>query len=115
MKAIVAIVSPVKVDGMKKALNKKGIEGMTVFDDAKGIGRHHAAPGNAANDFLPRSAILVLVDEKKFEDAFNTMSVSARSEKADDGIVFSFAIEGILRISSGESGHDFFDRKLAHK
>ncbi len=69
MKMVEAIVKPFKLDEVKEALTKAGVQGMTV-EEVKGFGRQkgHTELYRGAEysvDFLPKVKIQVLVDGRQ--------------------------------------------------
>ena len=68
MKKIEAIIRPFKLDEIKNALNKVGIQGMTV-SEVKGFGRQkgHTELYRGAEyvvDFLPKTKIEIIVGDE---------------------------------------------------
>ena len=68
MKKIEAIIRPFKLDEIKNALNKVGIQGMTV-SEVKGFGRQkgHTELYRGAEyvvDFLPKTKIEIVVGDE---------------------------------------------------
>ena len=74
MKKIEAIIKPFKLDEVKEALSKIGINGMTVLD-SKGFGRQkgHTELYRGAEyivDFIPKIKIEVVIDDKLLKKEF---------------------------------------------
>lgn len=110
MKKIEAIIKPFKLDEVKEALNKLGIQGMTVTE-VKGFGRQkgHTELYRGAEyvvDFLPKVKIEVGVSEEMVSKVVDTITESARTGKIGDGKIFVLPIEETIRIRTGERGKE---------
>ena len=110
MKKIEAIIKPFKLDEVKEALSKEGIQGMTI-SEVKGFGRQrgHTELYRGAEyvvDFLPKVKIEILVtDEQAFAVADIILS-TARTGRIGDGKIFIVPVEDAIRIRTGERGND---------
>jgi nitrogen regulatory protein P-II 1 len=110
MKMIEAIVKPFKLDEVKEALTKAGVQGMTV-EEVKGFGRQkgHTELYRGAEysvDFLPKVKIQVLVGDDKAAKVVEAITDSAKTGKIGDGKIFVTNIEEVIRIRTGEKGAD---------
>jgi nitrogen regulatory protein P-II 1 len=110
MKMVEAIVKPFKLDEVKQALTKSGIQGMTV-EEVKGFGRQkgHTELYRGAEysvDFLPKVKIQILVPDDKAATVVQVITDSARTGKIGDGKIFVTPIEEVVRIRTGEKGED---------
>ncbi len=110
MKKIEAIIKPFKLDEVKEALNKLGIQGMTVTE-VKGFGRQkgHTELYRGAEyvvDFLPKVKIEVGVSEEMVPKVVDTITEAARTGKIGDGKIFVLPIEETIRIRTGERGKE---------
>jgi nitrogen regulatory protein P-II 1 len=110
MKMVEAIVKPFKLDEVKDALTKAGIQGMTV-EEVKGFGRQkgHTELYRGAEysvDFLPKVKIQVLVSDDKAAKVVAVITDSARTGKIGDGKIFVTEVEEVIRIRTGEKGAD---------
>jgi nitrogen regulatory protein P-II 1 len=110
MKMVEAIVKPFKLDEVKEALTKAGVQGMTV-EEVKGFGRQkgHSELYRGAEysvDFLPKVKIQILVPDDKAAEVVEVISDSARTGKIGDGKIFVTTVEEVLRIRTGEKGAD---------
>ena len=105
-----AIVKPFKLDEVKEALTKAGVQGMTV-NEVKGFGRQkgHTELYRGAEysvDFLPKVKIQILVADEKAAEVVEVITESARTGKIGDGKIFVTAVEEVVRIRTGEKGPD---------
>jgi nitrogen regulatory protein P-II 1 len=110
MKMVEAIVKPFKLDEIKDALTKVGIQGMTV-DEVKGFGRQkgHTELYRGAEysvDFVPKVRIQILVPDEKAPQVVEAIVQGARTGKIGDGKIFVIPVEEIIRIRTGEKGVD---------
>jgi|ERR1044072_2495721 len=108
MKKIEAIIKPFKLDEVKDALAKEGIQGMTI-SEVKGFGRQkgHTELYRGAEyvvDFLPKIKIEVVLDDAKVEHAAAIIEATARTGKIGDGKIFVLPLDAAIRIRTGERG-----------
>jgi nitrogen regulatory protein P-II 1 len=105
-----AIVKPFKLDEVKEALTKAGIQGMTV-EEVKGFGRQkgHTELYRGAEytvDFLPKVKIEIIVPDDKAGKVVEVITDSAKTGKIGDGKIFVSTVEEVIRIRTGEKGED---------
>jgi len=110
MKKIEAIIKPFKLDEVKEALHEVGLQGITVVE-AKGFGRQkgHTELYRGAEyvvDFLPKVKIEVVCDDATVERAVEAITNAARTGRIGDGKIFVSTIDEVVRIRTGERGHD---------
>jgi nitrogen regulatory protein P-II 1 len=110
MKKIEAIIKPFKLDEVKNALTKIGIQGMTVTE-VKGFGRQkgHTEVYRGAEytiDFVPKAKIELIVTEELVTQAIETVERAAKTGKIGDGKIFVSPVEEVIRIRTGERGRD---------
>ena len=108
MHKIEAIIKPFKLDEVKDALNKIGINGMTV-NEVKGFGRQrgHKEIYRGAEyqvDFVPKVQIDVVVDSSLVDQVVEAISSSANTGKIGDGKIFVLPVNEAVRIRTGEKG-----------
>ena len=107
MKLIKAIVKPFKLDDVKDALAKVGVEGLTVTE-VKGFGRQkgHTEIYRGSEytvDFLPKTMIEIVVDEDTVEQVVAAIVQAAKTGKIGDGKVFVLPTESAIRIRTEET------------
>ena len=110
MKMVEAIVKPFKLDEVKEALTKAGIQGMTV-EEVKGFGRQkgHTELYRGAEysvDFLPKVKIQILAPDELAPKIVGVITDAARTGKIGDGKIFVTTIDEVVRIRTGEKGAD---------
>jgi len=110
MKKIEAIIKPFKLDEVKEALSRAGINGMTV-QEVKGFGRQkgHTELYRGAEyvvDFLPKVKIEVLIDDDRAGEVVEAITSAARTGRIGDGKIFITPVEDVIRIRTGERGQE---------
>jgi len=108
MKLIIAIIKPFKLDEVKEALSKVGVDGMTV-SEVKGFGRQkgHTEIYRGSEytvDFLPKVKIEVVVGDALVKKVVDTIAGAAKTGSIGDGKVFVLPINESIRIRTGETG-----------
>lgn len=108
MKKIEAIIKPFKLDEVKEALTKAGIEGMTVVE-VKGFGRQkgHTEIYRGSEytvDFLPKLKLEIVVADGNVQTAVQAIVTAAKTGKIGDGKVFVSPVETVIRIRTEEAG-----------
>ena len=110
MKKIEAIIKPFKLDEVKNALTKIGVQGMTATE-VKGFGRQkgHTEVYRGAEykiDFLPKVRIELIITEEMVPQVIETIERAAKTGKIGDGKIFVSSVEEVIRIRTGERGRD---------
>jgi nitrogen regulatory protein P-II 1 len=108
MKKIEAIIKPFKLDEVKEALSREGIQGMTITE-VKGFGRQkgHTELYRGAEyvvDFLPKIKIELLVSDEKVAACADVIEKTAKTGRIGDGKIFITPVEEVVRIRTGERG-----------
>ncbi len=108
MKKIEAIIKPFKLDEVKEALQKIGVQGMTV-SEVKGFGRQkgHTELYRGAEyivDFIPKVKLEIVVDQPQVQQVVETIVNAAKTGKIGDGKIFVSNLDDIVRIRTGETG-----------
>lgn len=110
MKLVVAVIKPFKLDEVKDNLKSLGVQGLTV-SESQGFGRQrgHTEVYRGAEyeiDFVPKIRIELVVDDESVAEVVEAISTSARTEKIGDGKIWVVPVEDMVRIRTGEHGHD---------
>ncbi len=110
MKKIEAIIKPFKLDEVKQALSKIGVQGMTVIE-VKGFGRQkgHTEIYRGAEyriDFLAKVKIELITADEMAPQVIETIERAAKTGKIGDGKIFVSTVEEVIRIRTGERGRD---------
>jgi nitrogen regulatory protein P-II 1 len=107
MKMVKAIVKPERFEFVKKALEDKGFNGMTIMEvkgrgEQKGITLEYRG-GLMTVDLLPKTQIEIVVRDTEVDSVVATISESARTGKIGDGKIFVLPVEKSIRIRTGET------------
>lgn len=110
MKKIEAIIQPFKLDEVKNALIKIGVQGMTITE-AKGFGRQrgHTEIYRGAEykiDFLPKVKIELVISDEMLPQVLKNIVQAARTGRIGDGKIFIYSVEEVIRIRTGERGEN---------
>ena len=110
MKKVEAIIRHFKLEDVKDALTKAGVQGMTV-SEVRGFGRQrgHKEVYRGAEytvDFVPKVKIEAVVDDAVADAVVAAIVDAARTGKVGDGKIFVSDLQKVVRIRTGESGHD---------
>jgi nitrogen regulatory protein P-II 1 len=108
MKLIIAVIKPFKLEEVKEALAKVGVEGMTVTE-VKGFGRQkgHTEIYRGSEytvDFLPKVKIEIVVGDEVVAKTVDAIVKAAKTGKIGDGKVFVLPIDEAVRIRTDERG-----------
>jgi nitrogen regulatory protein P-II 2 len=110
MKLITAIIKPFKLEDVRAALGRVGVQGMTVTE-VKGYGRQkgHKEIYRGAEyvvSFLPKVQLDVAVDDRQADQVVEAISAAAKTGQIGDGKVFVSTIQHAVRIRTGETDED---------
>ena len=110
MKKIEAIIKPEHLDGIRIALQEKGIIGMTVTEvqgrgQQKGISLQWRA-GEYRVEFLEKLKLDLVVNDEDVETAIAAIMSIAKTGRIGDGKIFIYPVEDVVRISTGERGKE---------
>jgi len=110
VKLVTAIIKPFKLDEVKEALRNLGVQGMTV-SEVQGFGRQrgHTEVYRGTEytvDFVPKIRVEVATDDVSATAVVQAIVDAARTDKIGDGKVWVVPIEDVVRIRTGEMGHD---------
>ena len=110
MKLVMGIIKPFKLDEVREALTRLGIEGMTV-SEVKGFGRQKGQTevyrgAEYAVNFLPKVKIEVACDDAKADAVVAAIQNAASTGKIGDGKIFVSDLVKTVRIRTGETDAD---------
>jgi nitrogen regulatory protein PII len=108
MRFIVAIIQPHKLDAVREALAKVGVQGLTV-SEVRGFGRqkgHREIYRGAEYEiaYVPKAKLEVAVPAELAERVVETIRDTARTGNIGDGKIFVLALESATRVRTGETG-----------
>ena len=109
-KKIEAIIREDALDAVKDALRDLGIVGMNVFE-IRGHGRQGGLDmswrGTSYKmDLLPKIQLNIVLSDNNVEKTVEVIVKAARTGKQGDGIIFVSPVEDVIRIRTGERGHE---------
>ncbi|MDP1553341.1 MAG: P-II family nitrogen regulator [Methanobacteriaceae archaeon] len=110
MKKIIAIIRPDRFEVVKAALEKSGVNGMTV-QDVKGRGRQLGITESYRGtdytvDLLPKVRLEIVINTNDLEKVITVISENARTGDIGDGKIFISPVEEVIRIRTGEKGNE---------
>ena len=71
-----------------------------------GIHKVHEGWRNKTSDFIPKSKIEILCMDEDEEKIVNTIQKAATTGEKGDGVVFTYNINQLVKIRSGQTGKD---------
>lgn len=108
MKKIECILRPGKLEDVKDALNKFGVQGMTVMQ-VMGCGlqkgRKEVYRGTELTiNLLPKVKLEIIVKNSVVDDVVNLIRKTAVTGEIGDGKIFVSTVDNAIRIRTGEAG-----------
>ena len=108
MKLVTAIVRPDRVDAVSAALERSGVNGLTV-SQANGYGRQrgHTEVYRGAeynSDLLPKVRLEVLVNEDALGAVLAAVEEGGRTGNFGDGKIWIIDVRDAVRVRTGERG-----------
>lgn len=108
MKKIEAIIRPGKLDSVKEALDKYGVNGLTVSQvigcgNQKGHTQVYRGVEYSIY-LLPKVKIEVVIPDKNMDDVIKIITDAARTGEIGDGKIFITSVENAVKIRTGEVG-----------
>ncbi|NYT02194.1 MAG: P-II family nitrogen regulator [Methanosarcinales archaeon] len=104
MKMIRAIIRPERADTVADSLSEGGFFALTrldVFGRGKQMG---IKVGNVVYDSLPKTELMMVVEDDLLEKAVSIIQESARTGNIGDGKIFVTPVEESYTIRTGERG-----------
>lgn len=107
---IEAIIREEALDAVKDALREIGIVGMNVFE-IRGHGRQGGVDMSWRGttykmDLLPKIQLNIVLSDHNVEKTVEAITKAARTGREGDGIIFITPVDDVVRIRTGERGHD---------
>ena len=108
MKKIEAIIQPFKLDEVKDALKRTGIDGMTI-SEVRGHGRQkgHTEIYRGQEyqvDLLPKVKVELVVPIERVDEVVEVLIAAARTGQIGDGKIFLYDVTDSIRIRNGDRG-----------
>ena len=109
-KKIETIIREEALDAVKDALRAIGIVGMNVIE-VRGHGREGGIElswrGTSYHmDLIPKIQINIVLSDHNVEKTIDAITQAARTGQEGDGIIFIYPVDDVIRIRTGERGHD---------
>ncbi|MGL5030931.1 MAG: P-II family nitrogen regulator [Aeromonas sp.] len=106
MKLIIAMIKPFKLDDVREAISRLGVEGLTVAE-IKGFGRQqgHTELYRGAEyhvDFLPKVRLEIATTDENVEGVIEAICKAAYTGKIGDGKIFVYDLRHVVRIRTNE-------------
>jgi nitrogen regulatory protein P-II 1 len=110
MKLVTAIIKPFKVEDVKDALQKQGVNGMTL-SDVSGYGRQggHVEVYRGAEytvDLVPKVRIEALINDADVKKVVDAILIAAKTGKIGDGKIWVTPVDEVVRVRTGDRGPD---------
>ncbi len=107
MKIVIAIIKPFKLDEVRDALTRIGVQGLTVTE-VKGYGRQKGHTeiyrgAEYAVSFLPKIKLEVACPSDQVDKVIDTIAGAAKTGQIGDGKIFVMALDHAVRIRTGEA------------
>jgi nitrogen regulatory protein P-II 1 len=109
-KKIEAIIREDALEAVKDSLRDIGIVGLNIFE-IRGHGRQGGVDQSWRGatyrmDLLPKIQLNIVLSEHNVEKTIDAIVKAARTGHEGDGIIFVYPVEDVVRIRTGERGHD---------
>jgi nitrogen regulatory protein P-II 1 len=109
-KKIEVIIREEALDPVKDALRAIGIVGMNVIE-VRGHGREGGIElswrGTSYHmDLIPKIQINIVLSDDNVEKTIEAITQAAWTGNEGDGIIFIYPVDDVIRIRTGERGHD---------
>jgi nitrogen regulatory protein P-II 2 len=107
MKVVMAVIKPFKLDEVRDALTKIGVQGLTVTE-VKGYGRQKGHTeiyrgAEYAVSFLPKIKIEIACASDQVDKVIDSITTAAKTGQIGDGKIFVFGLDHAVRIRTGET------------
>jgi len=110
MKLITAIIKPAKLEEVREALLRCGIQGLTA-SEVSGFGRQKGHTeiyrgAEYAISFVPKTKVEVAVADSQVASVIDALRSAANTGNIGDGKIFVTDLGQAVRIRTGETGDD---------
>ena len=110
MKFIIATIKPFKLDEVREAVSKIGVNGMMV-SEVKGFGTQlgHTETYRGAEytvNFVPKIKLEIAVTKEIADQVVEAISQTAQTGKIGDGKIFIVDLETAVRVRTGEKNEE---------
>jgi Amt family ammonium transporter len=99
-----------KLDALKNAMNKIGVNGMTVtqvlgYGMQKGMTEYYRGVETEVN-LLPKVEVQIVVAKVPVRDVIETAKKALYTGNIGDGKIFVYDVENVVKVRTGEEGYD---------
>lgn len=110
MKRIEAIIQPEKTDALIEKLAKIGVNGLNL-SEVRGFGaqKGHSEDYSGSNQGIrlrKKTKIEIIVKYTEVDKIVEAMKDTLKTGEIGDGKIFISDIENVIRVRTGEEGHD---------
>jgi nitrogen regulatory protein P-II 1 len=110
MKLVTGVIRPFKLEDVKSALDKVGVQGLTV-SEVSGFGRQggHVEVYRGAEyvvNLVPKVKVEVVVDDDDADIVAMAIVEGARTGRIGDGKVWITGVDRVIRVRTGERDID---------
>ena len=110
MKLIIGIIKPFKLEEVREALTKIGVQGLVVTE-GKGFGRQSGHTeiyrgAEYAVTFVPKLKLELVVADSLVGPATEAIAAAAKTGRIGDGKIFVLPVESAMRIRTAETGEE---------
>lgn len=110
MKLIVSVIKPFKLEEVREALTRAGVQGLMV-SEVKGYGRQsgHTEIYRGAEyvvNFVPKIRLEIVAADDQVDKIIDAIANAARTGKIGDGKIFVLNVEQAVRVRTDERGDD---------
>ncbi len=110
MKLVTGVIRPFKLEDVKSALDKVGVQGLTV-SEVSGFGRQggHVEVYRGAEyvvNLVPKVKVEVVVDDDDADIVAMAIVDGARTGRIGDGKVWITGVDRVIRVRTGERDID---------
>ena len=107
---VTAIIKPFKLEEVKVALRSAGLAGLTV-SEVQGYGRQGGKSETFRGaeykiDFVPKVKLEILIESTRVDEVIDIIAGAAKTDKIGDGKIWSFDLDTLMRVRTGERGDD---------
>ena len=107
MKIVMAVIKPFKLDEVRDALTRIGVQGLTVTE-VRGYGRQKGHTeiyrgAEYAVSFLPKIKLEIACPTDQVDKVVETIAAAAKTGQIGDGKIFVTALDHAIRIRTGEA------------
>jgi nitrogen regulatory protein P-II 1 len=107
---VTAVIKPHKLEEVKEALRNAGVLGMSV-SELQGYGRQGGKSevfrgSEYTVEFVPKVRVEVIVPSVDVEKIVDIVTIAARTGKIGDGKIWSYPLDSVTRVRTGEKGDD---------